>query len=112
MYNDTHNGIGGDLSGGMGGENVKTLAFRRRRACLYSTGRGQRHIQERNMKKYWKLSIPVAFLLGIASSGAIAWDGCWFCEQQYRQCVRNGGDIEQCWIDREECYAMNGCMAQ
>lgn len=44
MYNDTHNGIRGDLigllSGGMGGENVKTLAFRSRRACLYSTGRG------------------------------------------------------------------------
>lgn len=62
------------------------------------------------MKRYRKLMVPFALLIALASSGAAAWDGCWFCEQQFRQCVRSGADIDVCWEQREICYAMNGCM--
>lgn len=63
------------------------------------------------MKRHRKLMVPFALSIALASSGVAAWDDAWFCEQPFRQCARNGGDIEPCGIEREECYAMNGRMA-
>lgn len=67
------------------------------------------------MKNFRKTLLFTGLMLLIASPIASSQDGCAFCEQQFRQCVRNAHQnqtqIDLCWDQRDTCYAMNGCMA-
>jgi succinate dehydrogenase hydrophobic anchor subunit len=61
------------------------------------------------MKHVKKLITAAIAVIALGATTAHAWNGCWFCEYQYRQCVRSGTDIDTCYVQREECYPANSC---